>query len=98
MGQLCDYGLLRHELSQVYFPRIHALPLMHALFLSLFYSHYFVHGGWFEDDNHLLSRVETIRHIPATIVQGRYDVITPMKTAWELHKVNECWFHTEEAE
>ena len=52
-----------------------------------FCSHYFVNGGWFEDDNHLLSRVDTIRHIPATIVQGRYDMITPMKTAWELHKV-----------
>ena len=46
-----------------------------------------MNGGWFEDDNHLLSRVDTIRHIPATIVQGRYDMITPMKTAWELHKV-----------
>ena len=53
-----------------------------------FHSHYFVHGGWFEDDNHVLNRVATIRHIPATIVQGRYDLITPMKTAWELHKVS----------
>jgi proline iminopeptidase len=56
--------------------------------------HYFVHGGWFEDDNHVLNRVATIRHIPATIVQGRYDLITPMKTAWELHKLwPEAEFH-----
>ena len=51
------------------------------------HSHYFVNGGWFEEDDHIMSRIDTIRHIPATIVQGRYDMITPMKTAWELHKV-----------
>jgi proline iminopeptidase len=56
--------------------------------------HYFVNGGWLEDDRHLLSRVDAIRHIPATIVQGRYDMITPMKTAWELHKLwPEAEFH-----
>ena len=52
-------------------------------------SHYFVNGGWFTDDNHVLSRIDAIRHIPATIVQGRYDVVTPMKTAWELHKASD---------
>ncbi len=30
--------------------------------------------------------VARIRHIPATIVQGRYDVVCPMETAWELHR------------
>jgi len=48
--------------------------------------HYFVNGGWFDSNNHLIDNVESIRHIPATIVQGRYDLVTPMKTAWELHK------------
>ena len=51
-------------------------------------SHYFIHGGWFTDNEHVLSRMDTIRHIPGTIVQGRYDVVTPMKTAWELHKAS----------
>ena len=51
------------------------------------YSHYFVHGGWFSEENQLLDKVDTIRHIPATIIQGRYDVVTPTKTAWDLHKV-----------
>ena len=55
--------------------------------VRMYCSHYFVHGGWFEEDGQLLNRVSSIRHIPATIVQGRYDVVTPMKTAWELHKV-----------
>jgi proline iminopeptidase len=30
--------------------------------------------------------VERIRHIPAVIVQGRYDVVCPMRSAWDLHR------------
>ncbi|MEM9263844.1 MAG: prolyl aminopeptidase, partial [Pseudomonadota bacterium] len=48
--------------------------------------HYFVNGGFFERDDQLLANIDTIRHIPTTIVQGRYDVVTPMKSAWELHR------------
>lgn len=48
--------------------------------------HYFVNGGFFDRDDQIISNVEKIRHIPAVIVQGRYDVVTPMETAWELHK------------
>lgn len=48
--------------------------------------HYFVHGGWFEPRDQLLRNVDRIRHIPAVIVQGRYDVVTPMTTAWALHR------------
>ena len=51
------------------------------------YSHYFVHGGWFPKANYILDNVDKIRHIPATIIQGRYDVVAPMKRAWDLHKV-----------
>ena len=46
-----------------------------------------MHGGWFPEENYLLDKVDTIRHIPATIIQGRYDVVTPTKTAWDLHEV-----------
>ena len=49
--------------------------------------HYIVNNDWFEEDQ-LLKNVDVIRHIPATIVQGRFDTITPMKAAWELHKVS----------
>ena len=48
--------------------------------------HYFVHGGFFEVDGQLLRDVERIRQIPTTIVQGRYDVVCPMRSAWDLHK------------
>jgi proline iminopeptidase len=46
--------------------------------------HYFVNGGFFKHPDQLLEGVEQIRHIPAVIVQGRYDVVCPMVTAWEL--------------
>jgi proline iminopeptidase len=48
--------------------------------------HYFVNCGWLEHENQLLDEVRRIRHIPATIVQGRFDVVCPMRTAWALHK------------
>jgi len=48
--------------------------------------HYFVNGGFFESENQLLDGVDRIRHIPAVLVQGRYDVVCPMTTAWDLHK------------
>jgi proline iminopeptidase len=48
-------------------------------------NHYFLHGGWFAPDQ-LIAGVDRIRHIPAAIVQGRYDVCTPAMTAWDLHR------------
>ncbi|HEX2492862.1 MAG TPA: prolyl aminopeptidase [Steroidobacter sp.] len=48
--------------------------------------HYFVHRGFFESEDQLLRGVERIRRIPAVIVQGRYDVVCPLQTAWALHK------------
>ncbi len=55
-----------------------------ALALARIETHYFVNGGFLESETQLLDGVETIRHIPAVIVQGRYDVVCPMRTAWEL--------------
>jgi proline iminopeptidase len=48
--------------------------------------HYFVNGGFLEADDQLLRDVPKIRHIPAIIVQGRYDVVCPMRSAWHLHR------------
>ncbi|MFC4114874.1 prolyl aminopeptidase [Nonomuraea zeae] len=56
-------------------------------------NHYFHHGGWFEPEQ-LIRDVGRIRHIPAVIVQGRYDACTPMTTAWDLHRAwPEAAFH-----
>ncbi|HEY9647116.1 MAG TPA: prolyl aminopeptidase [Chroococcidiopsis sp.] len=48
--------------------------------------HYFVNKGFFEVDDQLLQNCDRIRHIPTVIVQGRYDVVCPMTSAWDLHK------------
>jgi len=48
--------------------------------------HYFVNKGFFRSDNQLIEDVGKIRHIPAVIIQGRYDVVCPARSAWDLHK------------
>lgn len=48
--------------------------------------HYFINGGFLRSPTQLLDDVDRIRHIPCTIVQGRYDVVCPMKSAWDLHR------------
>jgi proline iminopeptidase len=46
--------------------------------------HYFVNGGFFDEDGWIVKNVDKIRHIPGWIVQGRFDVVTPMDSAWRL--------------
>jgi len=48
--------------------------------------HYFINGGFFERDDQIIANLDKVRAIPSVIVQGRYDVVTPMKTAWEMHQ------------
>lgn len=48
--------------------------------------HYFTNKGFFKEDNFLINNVEKIRKIPTVIVQGRYDVVCPAESAWELHR------------
>jgi proline iminopeptidase len=47
-------------------------------------AHYFLHDGFFEDDQ-LIRDVGRIRHLPAVIIQGRYDVVCPPASAFRLH-------------
>ncbi len=46
----------------------------------------FMPGRFFETDDQLLREVGRIRHIPAVMVQGRYDLVCPMRSAWDLHR------------
>ena len=46
--------------------------------------HFFANGGFFEEDGWILKNIDRIRRIPAWIVQGRFDVVTPMDAAWRL--------------
>ena len=58
-----------------------------ALAFALIENHYFVNKGFLEHENQLIeSGIDIIRNIPTTIVQGRYDIVCPMTTAWELSK------------
>lgn len=49
-------------------------------------NHYFVNRGFFEHDDQLLRNAQRLRCIPAVIVQGRYDVVCPARSAWDLHR------------
>ena len=65
--------------------RIFANPA-YALAFARIECHYFVHGGFFERDDQLLHHAHRLKKIPAVIVQGRYDVVCPMRSAWDLHR------------
>lgn len=56
-----------------------------ALAFARIENHYFVHQGWLEEGQ-LIRDAQKLAGIPGVIVQGRYDVATPAKTAWDLHR------------
>jgi proline iminopeptidase len=58
-----------------------------ALAVARIECHYFVNRGFLRSETQLLDDVPRIRHIPATIVQGRYDIVCPATSAWDLHRV-----------
>ena len=57
-----------------------------ALAFARIEAHYFVNKGWFEPEDQLLRDAHRIRHLPGVIVQGRYDVVCPLESAWALHR------------
>ena len=64
-----------------------------ALAFARIENHYFVHAGWLEEGQ-LLRDAHKLAGIPGVIVQGRYDMATPAKTAWDLHRAwPEADFH-----
>jgi proline iminopeptidase len=57
----------------------------YAIAFARIENHYFVNEGWFEEGQ-LIRNAPLLKAIPGVIIQGRYDIATPPKTAWELHK------------
>ena len=57
-----------------------------ALAVARIECHYFVNNCFFETHNYLLENIDRIRHIPAVIVHGRYDIVCPAMNAWDLHR------------
>jgi proline iminopeptidase len=60
----------------------------YALAFARIESHYFVNRGFFEADGQLLRDAGRIQNLPGVIVHGRYDVVTPVRNAHDLH---EAW-------
>jgi proline iminopeptidase len=57
-----------------------------ALAFARIECHYFVNRGFFTQDDQLLAGARRLSAVPGMIIQGRYDIVTPMETAWALHK------------
>lgn len=58
----------------------------YALSFARIECHYFMNNAFFPTNNYLLENISKIKHIPGVIIQGRYDVVCPVRSAWDLHK------------
>ena len=56
----------------------------YALAFARIEAHYFVNRGFFDTDDQLLRNADRLKDIPGVIVHGRYDVVTPVKNAFDL--------------
>lgn len=56
------------------------------LSLARIECHYFINNAFFDAKTDILNNIDKIRHIPTSIIHGRYDVVCPVKNAWDLHK------------
>lgn len=59
----------------------------YALAFARIECHYFINEGFFDRDGQLLEDAYKLKGIPGVIVHGRYDIVTPVKNAWDLAKV-----------
>ncbi|MEL7252624.1 MAG: prolyl aminopeptidase [Pseudomonadota bacterium] len=59
-------------------------PADYARAFSRLENHYFINGGFLEEDGQIYRDIPKIAHIPGTIVQGRYDMICPPNAAYRL--------------
>ena len=58
----------------------------YALSFARIECHYFLNNAFFKTNNWILENISKIKHIPSVIIQGRYDVVCPATSAWELHR------------
>ena len=57
-----------------------------ALSFARIENHYFRNGIFLPSDDYLLGEVAKLQGVPTRIVQGRYDMVCPIGTAWEVKK------------
>ena len=58
----------------------------YALQFARIECHYFINNSFFKTNNWIIENIAKIKHIPCDIVQGRYDVVCPARSAWDLHR------------
>jgi len=63
----------------------------YALPLARLEAHYFKHHFFLKTDQ-LMNNIDAISHLPAIIVQGRYDMVCPFESAFKLHR---AWPHSQ---
>lgn len=68
-----------------------SLSPAHALTFARIENHFFYHNGWMLDEQ-LLDNAQYLNQIPGVIVQGRYDMVCPIRTAWNL---SQRWTNSE---
>jgi len=61
-------------------------PADYALAFARLENHYFVNAGFLKNDDWIVENLHSIAHLPASIVQGRYDMICPPTSAWRVAK------------
>jgi proline iminopeptidase len=59
--------------------------MVRAVAFARIESHFFVNGGWLREGQ-LIEEADKIKHLPIVIIQGRYDIVCPAKTSWELYQ------------
>ena len=59
----------------------------YAIAFARIECHYFQNRGFLERDDQLLTNAHKLRNIPGVIVHGRYDVVTPLRSAFDLKAV-----------
>jgi len=67
--------------------RIDAILEEHDFFAFSLLENYYMANGCFLEEGQLFRDAEKIRHIPAVLVNGRYDMICPPATAYRLHQL-----------
>jgi proline iminopeptidase len=66
-------------------PQKDTTPPDQALALAIIENHYFVNNCWLKE-GHILQHIQRLKHIPITIVHGRYDVVCPITHAFEIKR------------
>ena len=58
----------------------------YAIAFARIECHYFINRGFLENDGQIIANASRLRSIPGRIVNGRFDVVTPLKIAWDLKR------------